>query len=85
MGTLNNPVLWGVASAVMLLNLPFGAWRARAPKFSRQWFLAVHLPVPGVIALRLAFELGWNPLTFAILVSAFFLGQWLGGCTRLRH
>ena len=84
MATLANPLLWGVAVAVLLLNLPFGYWRAGVPKFSRPWFLAVHLPVPVVIALRLCCNLGWHPLTFVALIGAFFLGQLLGGLLR-RH
>ena len=79
---LGNPVLWEVAAAVVALNLPFGFWRACVTKFSRAWFLAVHLPVPIVIALRLSFSLGWHPLTFAVLVGAFFTGQLLGGALR---
>lgn len=84
MDTLSNPVLWCVAAAVLVLNIPFGAWRAGVPKFSRSWFLAVHLPVPLVVALRLSFELGWQPLTLVVLAGAFFLGQLLGGLLR-RH
>jgi len=79
---LGSPLLWEVAAAVVALNLPFGFWRAGVKKFSRAWFLAVHLPVLGVIALRLSCRLGWHPLTFAVLVSAFFLGQLLGGVLR---
>ncbi len=83
MSILENPVLWAVACAVFALNLPFGFWRAGVLRFSRAWFLAVHLPVPGVVALRLACRLGWKPLTFAVLITAFFLGQLFGGYVRL--
>ncbi len=79
---LHNPLLWKVAAAVLALNLPFGYWRASVPKFSRAWFFAVHLPVPAVVALRLCFRLGWHPLTFAVLVVAFFTGQLVGGALR---
>ena len=75
--------LWTVARFVFLLNLPFGYWRASSKKFSRQWFLAVHLPVPLVIALRIYSGLGWKPISFPVLVGAFFLGQFVGG--RLRN
>ncbi len=68
-----------VAVLVFLLNLPFGYWRANEPKFSRQWFLAVHLPVPFVIALRVLSGLGWQFITFPILIGAFFAGQLIGG------
>lgn len=66
------------AALVAGVNVPFGYWRARAHRFSRAWFLAVHLPVPMVVALRIAAGLGWRLNTFPILVGAFCLGQWLG-------
>lgn len=75
--------LWTVALLVFLLNLPFGYWRASSKKFSRQWMLAVHLPVPLVIALRIWSGLGWKLLSFPVLVGAFFLGQFVGGKVRL--
>lgn len=75
--------LWIVALLVFLINLPFGYWRASVRKLSRQWFLAVHLPVPLVVALRIFSGLGWKPISFPVLVGAFFLGQFVGG--RLRH
>jgi hypothetical protein len=68
-----------IAFCVFLLNLPFGHWRSRVKKFSLQWILAVHLPVPGVIALRVYSGLGWQFISFPILIAAFFLGQFLGG------
>jgi len=75
--------LWTVALLAFLLNLPFGYWRASSKKFSRQWFLAVHLPVPLVVALRIYSGLGWEPVSFPVLVGAFFLGQFVGGKVRL--
>lgn len=71
--------LWLVALTVFLINLPFGYWRAQAPRFSRQWMLAIHLPVPAVIALRIFSGLGWLLISFPVLVGAVFLGQWSGG------
>ena len=62
---------------IAVLNLPFGYWRANTVKLSRQWFLAVHLPVPLVIVLRLWFGFGWSAVPF--FVACFALGQWLGG------
>ncbi len=67
-----------VASIVILLNLPFGYWRANVKKFSRPWFLAVHVPVPFVIALRIFSGLGWHWTTFPIMIGAFFAGQLAG-------
>lgn len=73
-----------IAVLVFLINVPFGSWRARAPARSRQWFLAIHLPVPLVIALRVFSGLGFQLATFPLIVGAFFLGQYVGGLlTRL--
>ena len=71
--------LWIVAAIVFGLNLPFGYWRARVPKFSRQWILAVHIPVPLVIACRLLSGLGFQLITYPVMVGAFFMGQFVGG------
>ena len=71
--------LWGVAAAVIVLNIPFGYWRAGTHKFSRQWIMAVHLPVPAVIAMRILSGLGWQLISFPVLIGAFVLGQYSGG------
>ncbi|HEX8353279.1 MAG TPA: hypothetical protein VF611_10285 [Pyrinomonadaceae bacterium] len=75
--------LWTVAPLVFLLNLPFGYWRASTKKFSWQWFLAAHLPVPLVIALGIYTGLGWKLISLPVLVGAFILGQFVGGKVRL--
>jgi F0F1-type ATP synthase membrane subunit a len=74
--------LWVVSLIVFLINLPFGYWRAGVKKFSRQWMLSIHLPVPFVIALRIYSGLGWAFITFPVLIGAFFLGQLSGGLIR---
>jgi hypothetical protein len=74
-----NETLLIVAVVVFLLNLPFGFWRARVPRFSRSWILAVHLPVPMVIVCRIYSGLGWHLITFPVMIGAFFLGQFVGG------
>lgn len=68
-----------ISAVVLLFNLPFGYWRAGARKFSLQWFLAVHVPVPFAIGLRLVSGVGWHMITFPALIGAFFGGQFLGG------
>ena len=73
-----------VAALVSSLNLPFGFWRASVPKFSLRWVLAVHLPVPFVIALRIFSGLGWQLITFPVLIGAFFAGQFVGGRIRTK-
>ena len=67
---------------IFAVNLPFGYWRVKTKRFSAPWVLAVHLPVPFVVAVRIIGGLGWQFVTFPILVGAYFSGQWVGG--RLR-
>jgi hypothetical protein len=71
--------LWLVAVVVFLLNLPFGIWRARTRLFSWPWILAIHLPVPLIITIRICSRLGWRFATFPVLIGAFFIGQYAGG------
>ncbi len=70
--------LLSVALLVFSLNIPFGYWRANVPKLSRPWFLAIHLPVPLVIAIRVFSGLGWHFITFPVMIGAFFAGQFAG-------
>ena len=72
-----------VAPAVLILNLPFGYWRAGTRKFSLPWILAVHLPVPLVIVLRSISGMGFRLATFPVMIGAYFAGQYLGA--RLRR
>ena len=68
-----------ISGVVLLINLPFGYWRTHVRKFSLPWFFAVHLPVPLVVALRLASGIGWHIISFPFLIGAYFAGQLLGG------
>ncbi len=74
--------LWTVALLVFVVNLPFGYWRASARRRSGQWLLALLLPVPLVIALRVFPGLGFQLWSFPAMVGAFFLGQFVGGRVR---
>jgi hypothetical protein len=76
--------LWMVAAIVLVLNIPFGYWRAGVRKFSWQWVLAIHLPVPMIIALRIYSGLGFQFYTFPIMIGAFYLGQMSGGRLKAR-
>lgn len=67
-----------ITFAVLLINIPFGYWRGSVRKFSLQWFLAVHIPVPFIIVLRINGEIGFALYTYIFLVSAFFTGQQIG-------
>jgi hypothetical protein len=72
-------LLLAIVILVFLINLPFGYWRAGVRKFSVQWILAIHLPVPFVVACRIFLGLGWHISTFLFLIAAFFAGQLVGG------
>lgn len=70
--------IWLAALIIFLFNIPFGYWRANVKRFSFQWALAVHIPVPFVIALRIFGKLGFRFITYPILVGSFFFGQITG-------
>jgi hypothetical protein len=72
-------MLWVASGIVFIINLPFGYWRSRARRFSKQWIFAIHAPVPLVIGCRLLMGLGWHLITFPFLAGAFFAGQFAGG------
>ena len=76
--------LFIAAAIVVALNLPFGFWRAGTGKYSARWIVAVHAPVPLVVAVRLFSGLGWHLITFPVLIGAFFTGQFVGGRLRRR-
>ena len=67
-----------ISILVFILNIPFGYWRANVKRFSTQWFLAIHIPVPFIVALRLFSGIGFSWYTYVFLVGGFFLGQQLG-------
>ena len=67
--------------SVLLINIPFGYWRANSRRFSWQWILAVHIPVTITIGLRFLF-LGWMWLLVPAFVAVYSIGQFVGG--RLR-
>ena len=72
-----------VALAVFVVNLPFGYWRAGLPRLSAAWFVAIHAPVPMVIALRWALGVPFRWSTLPLFVAAYFAGQFAGA--RLRR
>ena len=71
--------LFIISLVVFVLNIPFGYWRENVRKFSFQWFLAIHLPVPIIIAIRIFSGLGFAWYTYVFMLLSFFLGQKLGG------
>ena len=74
-----------VALGVLLLNLPFGYWRAGLKKFSAAWLLAVHAPVPLVVALRYVAGLEFRWATLPLFAAAFLAGQAIGARLRVRR
>ncbi len=68
-----------VAAIIFIFNVPFGYWRANVKKFSLMWALSIHVPVPFVIALRFLSGIGFAFITYPVLITAFFTGQFAGG------
>jgi len=61
-----------------LINIPFGYWRANVKRFSLQWFLSIHLPIPFIIFVRIYTGIGFEFITYPIMIIAFILGQLAG-------
>lgn len=73
-----------VALLVLILNIPFGYWRSNVKKLSLQWILAVHIPVPLVIAIRFMSDIGFHGSTYPVFVLAYFSGQYFGAMIHRR-
>jgi hypothetical protein len=74
-------MLFLVLLAIFFINIPFGYWRSNARRFSLQWLMAIHLPVPLAIGLRLSL-LDWSWALLPFSVAAFAVGQYAGGKVR---
>ena len=72
-------LLLGATLLIFIVNIPFGYWRAKVRRFSLQWFLAIHLPIPIVVSCRYFLGIGWQLITFPLFIGAFFAGQLAGG------
>ena len=66
-----------LSAFTMLINLPFGYFRAKSIRYSLRWFLYIHLPIPIIFIARTIshIELKYIPF-FAFAAIA---GQILGG------
>jgi len=71
-----------VLICIFLINIPFGYWRSNTRRLSIQWLLAIHIPVPIAIGLRLSL-IGWSWILLPAFVAAFAAGQYTGG--KIRH
>lgn len=67
-----------VAIITLLINIPFGYWRANVLGKSFQWILAIHIPVPFVVLLRIYSNIGFDLYTYPIVIASYFLGQFAG-------
>ncbi|MDR3665534.1 MAG: hypothetical protein P4L35_01705 [Ignavibacteriaceae bacterium] len=67
-----------VVIIIYVLNIPFGYWRQNVRKFSLQWALSIHLPIPVIIIIRIYSGIGFKFITYPVLVAAFALGQLTG-------
>ncbi len=74
-------LIFTVFVVILLINVFFGYWRSNTRRLSLQWVLAIHIPVPLAIGLRLAF-LGWNWYQLPLFIGAFAIGQYSGGRVR---
>lgn len=78
-----NP-LFAAAICILLVNVPFGLWRAGTGRFSAPWFAAVHLPVLLTVPVRILCGAGWHLASVPVMVGAYCAGQYLGGALRAR-
>ncbi len=70
-------ILAALMLAAFVLNLPFGYFRVNTKKFSVQWFLYIHLPIPFIFVLRrLA---GYSIKIVPLLIIGAVAGQLIGG------
>ena len=70
--------LWFSVLLAVLINLPFGYWRAGCRRLSRAWFVSIHVPVILTIGMRLGLGIPFRWLTLPLYVLAFMGGQFLG-------
>ncbi len=71
------------AVIVFFLAFPFGFWRAKSRFKSKDWMLAIHIPVVFIILLRIYnkvhFHTGFSWVSVVYNVTAFMLAQFLAG------
>ncbi len=71
------------AVIVFFLAFPFGFWRAKSPFKSKDWMLAIHIPVVFIILLRIYnkvnYHIGFSWTSLLYNVIAFMTAQYLAG------
>lgn len=66
-----------IVAAAFVITVPFGVWRITTRRMSVPWFLAIHLPIPFIILLRV--EAGYSYRLIPFTVTACVLGHLVGG------
>lgn len=74
-------LLLALSLIAFAINLPCGIYRATTKRLSLKWVMAIHIPIPFIIFLRMKMGLGYSIIPFVIIAS--FLGQYLGGKIRV--
>jgi hypothetical protein len=68
---------------VFLIAFPFGFWRVKTAFRSRDWMLAIHIPVIIIILLRIYnkryYNIGFSWESVGYNIVAFFTAQYLAG------
>lgn len=64
----------------VVINLPFGYWRQGLKKFTLPWWLAIHLPIPLIVAFRIGLGIPYS--TVPLVIASAVAGQWIGGRMR---
>ncbi len=72
-----------ISLIIFVINIPFGYWRSNVKKFSLQWLLAVHIPIPFIVLLRIYSDIGFIWYTYPFLLGSFFIGQSTGSYIRV--
>jgi hypothetical protein len=67
----------------VVINLPFGYWRQGLKKFTLPWWLAIHLPIPLIIAFRIGLGIPYS--TVPLVIASAVAGQWVGGRMKKPH
>lgn len=79
----NLPIIGLALSLTLLINIPFGYWRRQTEKLSKEWFIAIHSPIPIVLLFRWLAGASFSQVP--IFVAFFFLGQYIGGRLFIRY
>ncbi len=79
----NNMNDYLFAAVVFLLAFPFGFWRAKSKFKSRDWMLAIHIPVAIIIVIRIVnkvyFDIGFSWQSLVMNVFSFLIAQYIAG------